>query len=127
MATMWASSRVFVNGLSWLSSKVNRMTICNANPSNVAQAIGSSSTKFRAGTSGATVGAAGTTTIGYVIKVTSAASLAVTSSGVAACVVLCAGTSHLAYITKCTTRGLTTADTIRIPAWRIRIADPTSS
>ena len=127
MSVFVASSKVYVNGLIWLTSNVNRMSVCSTNPTNVAQAIGTSGSIRIAKTSAATVGAAGSTTNGYTVKVTSAVSLTVQLAGTAKVVVLCAGTSKIAYVTKCTTRAMTTSDTVSIPAWHIRIANPTSS
>jgi len=127
MSTMWASTLVMVNGLSYLSSQVSRMTVCSTNPANVAQAIGSSGNIFLAGATTANISTPQSTTNGVVIAVSSMSSLAVTSSGVARCVVLVADTSELLYITTCTTRAMTTSDTVSIPSWNIRIADPTSS
>ncbi len=126
MSTMWASSNVYHKGLIWLTSKVNRMAICSTMTSPPSASAVLNTYKI-AQTSGAAVGAIAATSNGFLVKVTSAASLACSSSGVARVVALCAGTSFVAYVTKCTTRALTTSDTVSIPAWRIRIAEPTSS
>ncbi|HEC61289.1 MAG TPA: hypothetical protein ENI27_03435 [bacterium] len=51
--------------------------------------------------------------------------IAIPSSGVASHICLISS-STMFFVTQCTTRALTTADTATIPAWRIDVNDPTT-
>jgi hypothetical protein len=69
------------------------------------------------------------TTVGFTVATCSANSLSVTSSGNARHIYILGGTatSMKFFGTVCTTRALTTTDTVSIPSFNIRLADPTSS
>lgn len=121
---MWASTLFFKGGLDYLDTKITYISVVTTQPASVTSAL---NTICIAKSSSGAVGAAAATNNGYVVKVSSKVGLAVASSGKAAHICLCAGTSHLVYITKCTTKNIGAGDTVTIPAWRIRIAKPTSS
>ena len=122
---MWASSDFHKRTLNYLTSSITIVTICSSQPATPVDAY---ATAMLAKTSAASrVGAPGSTTDGWTVSVSSAAALAVGSSGGATHIALLATTAMLAYVTTCTLKNLTTADTVSMPAWNIRVGDPTSS
>lgn len=124
MSSMAASSDFFKRSLNYLTSAINRMAVFTTN-NPAMNTIGEWSSRI-CGTTSVTVGAPGSTTNGYTVKITSSTAMSVTSSGKAGCVVLFAS-SRAKYITTCTTRNIQGTDTVTLPAWNIRIANPTSS
>jgi len=71
----------------------------------------------------------GSTTVGYTVATCSADSITVQATGLARHVYMLGGTATGAkfFGTICTTRAVTTSDTVSVPSWNIRIGDPTSS
>ena len=130
---MWASSDFFKASLNHLTSQVGRITVCTTRPATVAEAWNVSTGLIcLARSSGASVSAPASTTNGWTVKSTQVASITVSNSGVADHVALLSvgATSDgisLLYVTTCTAKSLTTSDTVTIPSFNIRIADPTSS
>lgn len=124
MSSMAASSDFFKRSLNYLTSAINRMAVFTTN-NPAMNTIGEWSSRI-CGTTSVTVGAPGSTTNGYTVKITSSTAMSVASSGKAGCVVLFAS-SRAKYITTCTTRNIQGTDTVTLPAWNIRIANPTSS
>lgn len=122
--SMAASSDYHKRSLNYLTSAIDRMAVFStAQPT--LDSVGVWASRI-CGTTTPTVGAPASTSNGWVIKLTSAASLSVDSSGKAGHVVLFAS-SQAKYVTTCTTRNIQGTDTVSIPAWYIRVADPTSS
>lgn len=124
MSSMAASSDFFKRSLNYLTSNINKMAVFSTN-NPALNTAGEWSSRI-SGSSNVTVGAPGSTTNGWTIKVTSSTAMSVTSSGKTGCVVLFAS-SQAKYVTTCTTRNIQGSDTVTIPAWNIRIANPTSS
>jgi len=128
---MWASSDFFKRSLNYLTSKASIMSVCSTKPLTIASALGTSAGAVRlarsSSGSGAVFGAPGSTTSGWTVKSSQLAGVTVSTSGTAKCVAVCAGTSVLMYVTSCADKALTTADTVTIPSFNVRIANPTSS
>lgn len=128
MSTMWASSNVYKRSLNYLTSQVQRISICSTRPTDSTQAWKVGGSVMKARSTKVTCGAPGSTTNGWTVKITSStAAVAVSSSGIADHVVLMAGTSVILYVTKCTTKALAGTDQVNWPKWNIRISKPTSS
>lgn len=125
MSSMACSSDFFEQSLSYLTSEITRVGVFTTN-NPAMDTIGEWSSRICGTTAASLVGSPGSTTNGWTVKVTSSTEMSVTSSGKAGCVVLFAS-SRAKYITTCTTRNIQGSDTVRFPAWNIRIADPTSS
>lgn len=126
---MAASSDFHKRSLNYLTSKINRMGVYTTQPALDSTTVWGSSVRI-AGTTSVTISAPASTSNGWVVKVTSAANLAVaaTSAGTRTAQHIALFSSGEAkYITVCTTRSIQTSDTVSIPAWYIRVADPTSS
>lgn len=121
---MAASSEFHKRSLNFLTSRINRMGVFStAQPT--MDTVGQWANRI-CGTTSPTVSAPASTVNGWVVKMTSANALAVSASGKAGHIVLYAS-SRGRYVTRCTTRNIQGSDTVSIPAWRIRVADPTSS
>ena len=122
--SMACSSDFHKRSLNYLTSAIDKMAVMTtAQPT--LNTAGQWSNRV-CGTTSPTIGAPGSTTNGWTVKMTSADSLSVNSSGKAGHVVLFAS-SQAKYVTTCTTRNIQGTDTVSIPAWNIRVADPTSS
>jgi hypothetical protein len=122
--TMACSSEFHLHSLTYLSSKVDRLAVfSDVQPT--MDTTGNWSNRI-CGTTSPTVSAPGSTTNGWTVKVSSADSLSVNSSGKAGHVTLWTSGS-IRYVTTCTTRNIQGTDTVSIPAWNVRVADPTSS
>lgn len=125
--SMACSSDFHLRSLNYLTSAINRMAVfTTAQPTLDTAGVWGSTTAKICGTTSPTIGSPGSTTNGFVVKITSAAGLSVDTSGCAGHIVLFAS-SQAKYVTTCTTRNIQGTDTVSIPAWYIRIADPTSS
>lgn len=122
--SMAASTDFFKRSLNYLTSAINRMAVFTTAQPTLNQT--SQWTNRICGTTSVTLSTGASTSNGWVVKITSAASLSVDSSGRAGHIVLFAS-SQAKYVTTCTTRNIQGTDTVSIPAWYIRIADPTSS
>jgi len=121
---MAASSEFFKRSLSFLTSRINRVAVFStAQPT--LNTVGQWASRI-CGTTSPTVGAPASTSNGWVVKISSANALAVSASGKAGHIVLYAS-SRGRYVTRCTTRNIQGTDTVSIPAWRVRVANPTSS
>lgn len=125
---MWASSDFFKRSLNFMTSSIKRIAICSTRPADSTEAWKIGGTVMKARSTKVTVGAPGSTTNGWCVKITSSTgAIAVSSSGVADHIALMGTTAQLFYVTRCTTKALALTDTVNWPAWRIRIANPTSS
>ena len=124
--SMAASSDFFKRSLNYLTSSMNRLAVFTTGQPTLDSSDLWGSTNKICGTTTPTIGAPGSTTNGFTVKVSSADTLSVDSSGKAGHVVLFASNSGK-YVTTCTTRNIQGTDTVSLPAWNIRIADPTSS
>ena len=126
---MWASSDFFKRSLNYLTSAATIMSVCSTKPASVAEALEDGAIRLARSSSGtgAVFAAPGSTTSGWTVKSSALTGVTVTTSGTAKCVAVCAGTSVLMYVTSCADKALTTADTVTIPSFNVRIADPTSS
>lgn len=125
MSSMAASSDFFKRSLNYLTSTIDRVAVFSTN-NPAMDTAGEWSSRLCGTTAASLVGAPGSTTNGFTVKVTSSTAMSVTSSGKAGCVVLFAS-SQAKYVTTCTTRNIQGSDTVTFPAWNIRVADPTSS
>ena len=127
---MWSSSDFFKRSLNYMTSQVARLTVCSTRPATVAEAW---NTVMIAKSSAAVVAAPASTTNGWVVRSTQLANLVVpaghagTADHVALLSVGASSVMKLLYVTTCGSKALTTSDTVTVPAWRIRIANPTSS
>lgn len=70
-----------------------------------------------------------TTTNGWTVATCSLNSITVSTSGSAqhVCIMSGSSTGAMWFCTPCTTRNLTTSDTVSVPSFNIRIADPAAS
>lgn len=122
--SMAASSEFHKQSLNYLTSQINRLAVFStAQPT--MDTTGNWGNRI-CGTTSPTINAPASTTNGWTVKVSSAASLSVNSSGKAGHIVLFSSGSPR-YVTTCTTRNIQGSDTVSIPAFNIRVADPTSS
>jgi len=126
---MWASSQFYENGLSYLRTQVKSLCVCSTRPTTLAEAVGSSSTgtslsKTTTLASTDFVIAAGDVS-GKKITIAAFSTRPIHDVGVADHVAL-VGSTYVLYVTTCTTKSLTTSDSVTIPTWDIEIADPTS-
>lgn len=135
MAAMVCSSETFKLMLNNLTSQfTHHISVCATEPSSAPEAwqlkpTGHAIARSSSGV-GALVGAPGSTTNGWTVATSSKDSVTCAgSSGAAAHVCILSGTSTGAqmFVTTCNSRNLTTADTVNIPSFNIRLADPTSS
>jgi len=134
MAAMMCSSETFKQMLNNLTSQFDLISVCATEPTSAPQAwqwkpTGYALARSSSGT-GVIVGAPASTTNGWTVPTSSHNSVTVGgSSGAAAHVCILSGTSTGAqlFVTTCNSRNLTTADTVNIPSFNIRLADPTSS
>ena len=120
-----ASSDFFKNGLLYLSSQITRLAVCTSS------AITLDSTvcwgdRICGSTAASLVGSPGSTTNGWTVSVTSTTAMSVDSSGKAFHVALFSS-KDVKYVTECTSKNIGGSDTVTVPVWNVRIADPTSS
>jgi len=128
---MRASTNFYDQALLWLRSNTQAIAVNTTRPATRAEALSSfclaktttvASTDFTTG--------ADSTASGRKIQVKQWASLPVvgTSSGTVDHISLVNATSSkVLYVTTCASKGLTTSDSVTIPAWNIHILGPTSS
>ena len=126
---MWASSDFFKRSLNYLTSQVKIISVCSTRPADSTEALktGGGICMARSSSGASCVSAPGSTTNGWTVATTAITSIAVSSSGKADHIALLGSTALLLYVTTCTAKNLTTSDTVTIPSFNIRIADPTSS
>lgn len=124
-STFYASTRFFGGGLTYLTSKIKKVSVCSAKPLTYTSAWVD---KMLVKSSSADIfpGAMGSTTSGYVVKSSSRNAITVTNTGVARAVAFMTSAA-LDYVVECTTKSLGAGDSVSIPSVRIRIANPTSS
>ena len=133
---MAARSEFFKRALNTMTSQATHLSVCATQPTNGDNAWakkGSSGYALaRSSSAGSAIfGTPGSTTDGWTVASSSFNSMTVdaASSGTAGHIAVLSGTAStdLLFITTCTARGLTTADTVSVPSFNIRIGDPTSS
>jgi len=137
MPDFFASSAVFKNGLNYLTSEISHISICTSEIQDRAAPSATDAWVVPGGDAIAVSSSAGSilisamasTTNGWIVSSSQMNTLSVSSSGKARAVCLLSGTgsTDLVFITKCTTKNLGGSDTVTIPSFNIRIADPTSS
>jgi len=134
--TMLASSELFKRMLNTFTSQATHISICATQPTDGDEAWakkGSSGYALARSSTGtnAIFAAPASTSDGWTVASSSHNSIQVdaASSGNAGHVAVLSGTAStdLLFVTTCDSRGLTTADTVSIPSWNVRIGDPTSS
>lgn len=103
----------------------NIMHVCSAEPANYA-GIAAVSLASVALTPDTDFTKANGTTSGRKVTVAAKNAVSVSSSGTATHIAIARSTdSTLRYVTTCTSQGLTSGNTVNIPAWEIEVADPT--
>lgn len=135
MAAMMCSSETFKQMLNNFTSQFNyHISVCATEPTSAPQAWQWKPTGYAIARSssgaGALIGAPASTTNGWTVATSSKNSVTCGgSSGAAGHVCILSGTSTGAqlFVTTCNSRNLTTSDTVNIPSFNIRLADPTSS
>ena len=120
-----ASTLFFNNALSYLTSKVTRLGV-NTSAAITLHATTHWDLRICGSSAAALVGTPGSTTNGWTVKVTSSTAMAVTTTGKAFHVVLYTSAKPI-YVTECTTKTIGSGDTVTVPAWNVRISDPSSS
>lgn len=98
------------------------LTVCSAQPTTRAEAVTTYKLVDVAIDSGDFSKADGDTN-GRKVTVAAQADVPVDSTGSATHIAVCDG-SNLLYVTTCTPQGLTSGNTVTIPAWDIEVADP---
>lgn len=98
------------------------LTVCSAQPTTRTEAITTYKLADVVIDSGDFTKANGDTS-GRKVTVAEQADIAVDSTGTATHVAICDG-STLLYVTTCTSQGLTSGNTVTVPAWDIEVADP---
>ncbi len=115
-----AVSDGFLDGTLDAIAASNRISVCSAQPANVAAIAGL--TLATTGMVGGDFTKANGDTSGRKVTVGQKADISITASGTATHVVIDDGTDL--YITTCTSIVLTSGGTVTSPAWDIEIADP---
>lgn len=99
-------------------------TVCNAEPTTRTEAITTFKLADVAMTPNTDYTKADGDTSGRKVTVAAKSAVPVDTTGTATHIALCDAT-RLLYVTTCTSQGLTSGNTVNIPAWKIEIADPT--
>ena len=117
----------FLDGaLNILKSNATRLCVCTTQPTTYTEAITTNMLAIKTITSTDFTGPSNGDTNGRKIAVNSGSGLTVSSTATASHVALADSvTSRLWYVTTCTPQGLTSGNTVNVPAWDIEIADPT--
>lgn len=100
------------------------MTVCNAEPTTRTEAVTTFKLADVAMTPNTDFTKADGDVSGRKVTVAAKSSVPVDTTGTATHVALVDAT-RLLYVTTCTSQGLTAANTVNFPAWKIEIADPT--
>lgn len=112
--------------LDYIQDNATRICVCSAEPTTYTEAI--TTYKLAIGTigSGDYTDPADGDSSGRKLNVKQKANITVDATGTANHVALANATgSTLLYVTTCTAQGLTSGNTVTVPAWDIEIADPT--
>ncbi len=126
------ASAVLDPALQYLEDNVDRISVCEGEPTTYEHATStkgvatgkklamSSTPTFTGPAAGDAGGSSRKTTVDQEATIT------VDATGDADHIALCkSGTSALLYVTTCTKQGLTSGNTVTIPAWDIEIGSPT--
>ena len=112
--------------LGLLKTGATRLSVCTTQPTTYTEGITTNMLAIKTITTTDFTGPASGDTNGRKISVNSASGLTVSSTATASHVALCdTVNSKLLYVTTCTAQGLTSGNTVNVPAWDIEIADPT--
>ena len=116
-----------------LTSAFKILSICTTIPTTLNEAWkikgnGYALARSSSGT-GVICNAPGSTTSGWTVATCSLNSITVSTSGSAqhVCIMSGSSTGAMWFCTPCTTRNLTTSDTVSVPSFNVRIADPDAS
>jgi hypothetical protein len=120
----WANDAVMDAALDYID-QCDKMTVCNAQPTTYAEANATFALADVAMTPDTDYTKANGDTSGRKITVAAKSAVLIDTTGTATHVALIRTTdSSLRYVTTCTSKALTAADTVNIPAWDIEIGDP---
>ena len=123
MADYFISDTVFDVSLQYLKDNVTKITLCSAEPTNYTQA----NTTYKLSETGALSGAdftlADGATDGRKVTVAAKSSLAVSSNGTITHAAWVTGSVLLAVTKLTTSRAVTTADTVNMPAHFVAVRD----
>jgi hypothetical protein len=124
---VWGNDVLMDKLLTVISTTSVKLTINNTTPTSKADATSTEGTCLGISThldfsalANSTMSAGGRK-----LPVDATTDISIMQAGTADAICLISG-STLVFVTKCTTRALTTADTASVPAWRIDINDPTT-
>lgn len=113
--------------LNYIKSNATRLAVNTTEPATYAAATsGATCLAIKTITSTDYTGPADGDTNGRKISVNQAATVTVNTTGTASHVSLSDSTNSVVlYVTTCSAQGLTSGNTVTVPAWDIEIADPT--
>lgn len=118
------SNTVLDAALNYIKNNADLMTACNAEPTNLTEAVTTYALADVAMTgTDFTVGEGDTN--GRKVAVTAKSNVTVDTTGTATHVALVDSGTELLYVTTCTSQSLTASNTVDFPTWDIEIADPT--
>lgn len=120
----WQNDIVLDEGLSYIQDNVTEVYVCSSQPADRAAAITAALATKTGLTSGDFTGPADGDVSGRKITADAQSSLNVDVTGDATHIALCTGTT-LVYVTTSTTQGLTSGNTVNIPAWDVEFLDVT--
>ena len=120
----WQNDIVLDEGLSYIQDNVTEVYVCSSQPADRAAAITAALATKTGLTSGDFTGPADGDVSGRKITADAQSSLNVDVTGDATHIALCTGTT-LIYVTTSTTQGLTSGNTVNIPAWDVEFLDVT--
>jgi len=110
------------------------LSICSTLPTTITQAWkikggGYALARSDTASTGSICNAPGSTTVGWTVATCSMNNITVSTSGSAehVCIMSGSSTGAMWFFTPCTTRAVTTSDTISVPSFNIRLGDPAAS
>lgn len=124
---VWGNDLILDRGLTWVSSHIKKITINSTTPTSKTNATDVTKTMLGISTH-LDVSALTNSTMtagGRKIDISKTTDITIVNAGNADAICII-DASTLVYVTKCTTRALTTSDTVEIPAWHINAIDPTT-
>lgn len=101
----------------------NLMVVCNAQPANRADAVGTNNLCSVARNANDFTKADGNSS-GRKVTIAAANNISVTANGTASHIAICNATLLLA-VTTCSNQTLSSGNTVSVPAWALEIGDPT--
>lgn len=125
---VWGNDLTKDLGLTWVTSHLKKIMINSTTPTSKTDATDVTKTMLGISTH-LDVGGALTNTShtggGRKIDIAKTTDITIVNAGVADAISII-DASTLVYVTRCTTRALTTSDTVEVPAWHINALDPTT-